>query len=727
MALPTLNVEKVDPEKKASSDLVQWWFKEMAAAENREKNWKKEAKEVVGIYESAETAQDNEYNILYSNTETLLPALYSNTPRPVVKRRYDDEDLVGKVGSQILKRALEYEIDSGLEENFTFDDAVEKAILDALVPGRGLTRFKLKSRESMLYVCREAVAWERFTHGYGRTWAQVPWVRFTHYLSREQVKQEFPGFTTKLTYENSVEASVAADDTSNMSGESDDKEKQKVGKIKVAEIWEIWDKRTKQVIFIAPSHQDQPLRKVADPLRLSGFFPIPQPLMFYKKVSGMVPSTLYSTYKKQAEELNLTTRRLTKLIDVMRVRGFYDATVEGIAELMTLNDGDFKALENVAAFRNGEGKVADAFWFMPIQELITVVQQLYVARESCKKVIYEIMGIADILRGSSVASETATAQDIKSKWGALRLKRWQKRVADYSRECIRIMAELTAEHLDKEELSEMTLVQLPSAEQKELAQQELTMIQQQMAAIQSMPEPQPGMPIPSLPPPPDPQKMQMLTSVVQMPSWEDVTSMFQSELRRSYHIDIETNSTLDVEASEDQKLIAEFLNAMAQFLNGVGPMVEKGAMKPEAANAIMLTIARRFRFGEDVEQYLQVEGGAGREAEMEKLMKELEAAQGENKQLKEQLSEAELASRVADVEAKAEARIQENVRKSEEAILMSKIEVLFTKHMSSVQEAISAAKESQSEVKADDFKALSIDLLEAIKGLAQPAQQSAPS
>jgi len=66
-------------------------------------------------------------------------------------------------------------------------------------------------------------------------------------------------------------------------------------------------------------------------------------------------------------------------------------------------------------------------------------------------------------------------------------------------------------------------------------------------------------------------------------------------------VDIETNSTIDVEATEDQKNVADFMNAMAQLMAGIGPMIQNGAMPFEAGKALMLAVVRKYRFGTEVE------------------------------------------------------------------------------------------------------------------------------
>src|SRR5258708_15741803 len=86
--------------------------------------------------------------------------------------------------------------------------------------------------------------------------------------------------------------------------------------------------------------------------------------------------------------------------------------------------------------------------WLPIQQVAAVLMQLYEARDKAKQVIYEITGIADIIRGATSPSETATAQQIKSQFATLRLSDHQKAVARLARHVIRLLAALIAKHFD---------------------------------------------------------------------------------------------------------------------------------------------------------------------------------------------------------------------------------------------------------------------------------------
>jgi len=104
---------------------------------------------------------------------------------------------------------------------------------------------------------------------------------------------------------------------------------------------------------------------------------------------------------------------------------------------------------------------------------------------------------------------------------------------------------------------------------------------------------------------------------------------------------METNSTVDVEATEDKQLVGDFMNAMAQFMNGMGPLIEKGVMPFPAAKSMMLAIVKRYRFGREVEDELNKmsEPKPQQNPEQEKAVKEFQQAQQKFAQEKKQAEE----------------------------------------------------------------------------------------
>ena len=593
-----------------TADQVTAWLKEITKARKREASYRKEGKSYAAIYEAEKTIE-NEFNILFSNTETLAPALYSTVPTPVIARRFRTADPVGLAGAEVIKRAIQFLADSGDKKYPTFDELLNSAVLDALIPGRGVTRFSYHgevepSGQVTECVYGSEVPWDRFLLGYGRTWVQVPWIGYEHRMAKEEVESNFgEGQAEKLTFTES------SDNGGKEDGALTDIESKGVP---LVTIYEIWDKESKKVHFLPEQADVGGLRSVEDPLGLSGFFNCPRPLRFTKRVSGQTPIAPYKMYKTQAEELNLISARINALVAMMKVRGYYDGSLEKAEELLRSPDGSMLPLENVAAlYSSGGSRLDAAFWFFPIEKLVGVLQQLYNQREAVKQVIYEITGISDILRGSSVASETATAQNIKNQWGTLRLKNLQKEVARYAKDCMRIMGEITAEKFSQETLQVMTEVDIPTeaekqqAQMEQQAQEQQAMQEQQMSAMQGAAPPMPGQPpapppAPPQPPPPPPPEF---LALMEKPSWEDVVQMLRSDFMRNYKIDIETNSTIDPDNSEDQKNISDLMNGLSQVMNGMAPLIQSGQMPFNILKNLLLVVSRRFAFGAEIEEELK--------------------------------------------------------------------------------------------------------------------------
>jgi hypothetical protein len=643
------------PDQIQHSEPVKKWLQELELSGKREENFRKEGRRIVSIYE-AEKAEETEFNILFSNTETLMPALYNAVPRPEVKRRYNDADQAGKMASNIVKRSLTYLIDSNDRDSSNFDDMIRSATLEALLPGRGVSRFKYdasiegegdNAQVKAETVCGEEVPWDRFRMGYAKKWTDLPWIAFEHFMTKAEIESNFgEGKATGMLF------SIRQGNEDKDKGESDSKGEE--GGELLAHVFEIWDKSSKKVLFVSPGAAEV-IKEADDPLGLSGFFPCPKPLQLTAKVSDLLPVPLYKMYEKQAEELNYVTVRINKIMRALKVRGFYDGSLQGLNDLMSSADNTLLPAENVASMVQGQ-TIDKAIWFFPVEKLVGVLQQLYVQRDQIKNTIYEITGVSDILRGSSVASETATAQNLKNQWGTLRLKRAQKEVARYVRDCLRIMGEITVEKLDAKTIAAMTGLQYPTAEQKQQAQTALQQFQQQAAQAQAA-----GQQVPS------PPGMEKLQEVVGMPTWEDLLAMLQSDLQRNYRIDIETNSTVDAEATEDKTDVAEFLNAISQFLNGIAPMIEQGYMQFDVAKTMLLAIVRRFRFGTEVEDQInamQAPAPKGPESdpklqadkakmEMQMQMDKQEMAhQQEMQQMELELKKAEMAMKMEELEMK---------------------------------------------------------------------------
>ena len=697
-------------------EVAQYWRGQLDDARKRELKYRKSARPVVKIYET-EDCRANSFNILYANTETLLPAVYNQSPKPVVKRKQggntgpggepNSADLPQLLATRVAQRLLEQFLDTGATDTPTFDELAAQSVLQALITGRGLIRFRYDAQIEDQNIDGETVAqlksetvrgelvdWDRVLFGYARSWHAVPWLAFEHYMTREELVDNFGDIGRVVP----LNATTSDSDSSSDEGTAEDRAPSDSEGAKLALVYEIWDKTKREVLFYAPSYAEQILRKLPDPLGLSGFFPCPAPLTFFMKVSSLVPVPLYEFYKEQAEELNRITQRINKILSALKVRGFYDAQLGDLGKLLEQEDNILLPAENAAAMQAGQ-TLEKSIWLMPIQELITVLQQLYLQRTQVKALIYEITGISDIVRGASAASETLGAQKIKESWVTLRIKRLQKAVQRYLRNSLRIMADIALSKLSPETVQEMTSIDLPTEEEKAQAQLELDAWKQQQAMAQmnnvpinagggvggpgmgqGSPMPVPALPghatAPGAPSPASPAPAALAAPPVQLiatlstPTMVDILAILNNDLQRRYTIDIETNSTIDAEATEEKQEVGEFLHAMSRFLAGVAPLVQNGTMPFEAAQAIMLAVTRRFRFGEEVEEALkkmQAPSPDKRDPKVaaEQQMMQLEMAKGQQEmELKKQMAQLDIQLKTMELQMKQkelemEARLKE--------------------------------------------------------------------
>ena len=661
---------------------VRHWLTELDAAKRREKAYRKDGHRILDIY-TGENTKEVPFNILYSNTETLLPALYSAIPRPVVQRRYKDEDPSGKAASMAGQRVLEYFLDTNLDGYETFDDAMRAAVLDALLPGRGVTVVKYDADvqeptepDAAPYttgelVCLDTKAWNRVYFGYAKKWSKMPWVAYEEYVDKREATRLFGAEVAgKILYSKNEESSKDEGEWST------DTERDR-GERTTACIYQIWDKDGgKKVRYVSAQFPYGFLKVEDDPLGLTGFFNCPRPIRFIEKTNDLMPTALYTIYENQANEVNRLTIRINRLIEAIKARGVYDTELgEELGNIMKQDDNALIPADKSSSLAAEKG-LNNAIWFMPIEQMVSVVVQLYNAREQSKQVIYEITGISDILRGASRASETATAQNIKAQWGSLRLKRLQREVQRYARDIMRMMLEIASLKMGEESWARMT--GLPF-----LTSMQTQQLQQIVMAAQMGGQP------------PDPRLMQQM----QTPTWPAVLQLLRDDIQRTYKVDIETNSTVEPEAVEDQKNISELMMTMGQFLNGVGPLVANGVLPFEVAQTMLLTVTRRFRFGPEIEDQIKSMqppkdlSGQDGQADQAKMQMEMQLAQAKI-QMEVQMAQAE-AQQVQQAEAakhQREIQAEQNHMQMESAKLqlmqqleMAKLEAEKQSRLSALQ------------------------------------------
>lgn len=292
---------------KTPAEWAKYWQKELAASEKRMRKFRRQGNKVVSRYLDYRGNNDTtadapgqaggdvpfRLNLFHTNISTLQSMLYGSVPAIDVSREHQDpDDDVARVAALLYQRILEADVsDSGGD----FATTLKAALQDRLLPGLGIARVMYKAKfctceepqvvmndETGVYedgvaevevledeeAKIEYVHWQDFAYGWCRTWSEMPWQAFRVWFCKEEATERFGAkVAEELTYKKQTPDSEAKwGDAS-----SDPEQRSSVEK---AEIWEIWDKKTKKVFWWSEG-VELILDAEEDPLGLKGFWPTP--------------------------------------------------------------------------------------------------------------------------------------------------------------------------------------------------------------------------------------------------------------------------------------------------------------------------------------------------------------------------------------------------------------------------------------------------------------------
>lgn len=656
-------LEDFNPDPNSPAGIAAHWISELDLSDQYYSDYWKRCRMITDRYRDKQdnafvTAQKRRLSVLWSNIETLKPACYAKVPNCVVLRRFKDADPVGRVASEVLERAIEASLDS-----YDFDQVLKSVRDDFLLYARGIPWVRytaefgpaptgmagasgdsygepdikggptsglgklVNGAKSILGLGKpetvgsttvvekegagtpeEIVTNERticdhvclndFRTNAARNWSEVRWGSRLAYMSRAALKKRFGdkiGGQVPLDWKPENQSSVDA---------------QKAEQFNKACIYEIWDKDSGKVYWISKSWPQAPLDVRKDPLGLKDFFPFPKPAFGTLAADALIPIPDYIYYQDQANEVDELTLRINILTKAMRMVGLYAADEKTNLQNVFRQSAENEMIpvDTWAAFKE-KGGVQGVVEWVPVQQIAFVLKQLNEIREENFNLIYQITGISDIMRGDTDPNETAAAQGLKSTWGSSRVREKQKEMARIARDIMRIMGEIIAEKYSIDTLKRMTNVKLLTNSEKQQImqwQQAAAAMQAQQQAMQQqmMAQVQPGAPPPQMPamqppPPPFPEDMMKL---MDQPSWEDVKELLENESKRMFRIDVEANSTIDIDMARAQAEADKFLTGLgtliAQSLEAVKSAPALGELTSEAVKFY----ARQYQVGRQFEE-----------------------------------------------------------------------------------------------------------------------------
>lgn len=575
------------------------WLDLITEAEKDFASYQETCDKVEKLYADTASVSENadrEFQIFWANLEVLKPSIYSRPPVPVVVPRFQNRKELYLKSAELLERSLvsSFEADD-------IDATMRLARDDLAMNARGVIwcRYETTTRpvsagegseeygEEMVSerVCKDHVDRRDFLHGHARKWREVPWVARRSWLSRKAGLKRFGEIFLKAKVEK----------------RDDDEKGRESRKVPV---WELWHKEERAVVWVSPGMDE--VLDIADPfLKLEGFFPCPRPAYGTLKPRTLKPVPDLRQYKDQIEEVNELTARISSLSESLRLKGFYPGGASDVGEAIegVLADQDNRAIlvpiSNLAMFGNGGGGLKDAIVWLPVQEVATVIRELVELRRQMIDDIYQITGISDIMRGTTEASETLGAQQLKSQYGSIRIRDRQNELVRLARDVTRIEAEIMAENFAPETLAQMAQMDdLPSDEEIGAQIGQITQQLQQLAADPTVIEQARA----------NPQAAQQMLQQAQQKVQElqdtvtlgKCVQLFRDQRTRPFALEIETDSTIQPDEDAAKQRATEMVTAVGGYISQALPLVQQVPQAAPMVGEFLKFVSGQFRAGREL-------------------------------------------------------------------------------------------------------------------------------
>lgn len=460
-----MGIERASQFEETPSGYAERWEMEFSAAEKWHRKWQKQSKKVVERFLDDREKDDvgdlsTKLNIFNANITTLQSMLYGRMPKVEVDRRFaDQDDDVARVAGQILQRILNTDIESAGED---YSHVLRTSLGDRLIAGLGTARVKYDFEEESIevpphldpmtgmelapgytdvqvkdeWVDTVYTHWQDVLWSPCRTYAEMRWRAYRSYLTRDELIARFGEQLGKLVPLNSK-------------GPTYDKNRDSAREKDVwdqAEVWEIWSKTDKKVFWFVKGFE-LILDMKDDPLGLDGFYPEPPAMMANLTSSKYLPKADYVVAQDLYTQIDILETRISLLTAACKAVGVYDKGNDGIQRVfMEGVENQLIPVDNWGAFAEKGGLKGVVDW-VPIEEVANVITILTQKQNDMINQLYQVTGMADILRGAAAeGGVSATEQKIKAKFASIRVQALQDEFARFASDLQRLKAEIIAKH-----------------------------------------------------------------------------------------------------------------------------------------------------------------------------------------------------------------------------------------------------------------------------------------
>lgn len=445
------------------SELHEHWTQEFASATEAFKIFHEKGDKVVDKFLDRSSAGEDEQlrlsklNLFHSNVTTLTAMLYGNTPKAEVSRTFaDPKDDVARVAAEIITRMINQDIEQAGQDQIS---VLQNVLQDRLLPGVGSARVRYEHKseskttpailddsgnevapainEDIItdeWVDIDYIHWKDLLWSPARTYSEIRWKAYRSYLSKENFTKRFGEEKVKL---------VSFTSKGNL---HDDKTVGQKGPVNPeVEVWEIWDKTKREVLWFVKGSKEV-LDVLPDTLELDSFFPDPPPLIANATTSKFMPKSDYEISQDLYREIDYLQTRISILTEACKLVGVYDKANEGIKRLFKEGfENDLIPIDNWASFSE-KGGLEGAISWVPLEEVVNTISVLTDKQNEKIQQLYQITGMSDILRGASQPYEAAATSKEKVKYASIRVQALQDEFARFASDLQSLKMEIIQKH-----------------------------------------------------------------------------------------------------------------------------------------------------------------------------------------------------------------------------------------------------------------------------------------
>lgn len=536
------------------------------------------------------------FPLFWSSIKNLQPAYYARTPETVARRMFDSEDHVARVGCLILERLSKYSM-----SQYPIDDAMIHGTLDFLIADKATARIYLEEikekfieeiqvfltesgdyidpntgevvppeaeialqpdgitytakieREQLVKVCTDVlpVPFSDIIHTpNAQSWSDIKTIGFRLWLDKREFAEKFG--TDKLNKVVFGKQEKKGDLVTK--NESDAVQSANVGN--GIEIWELWDKPSKKVMYLSKACADEFLDIIDDPYQLRDFFPCSPFILGTKPPKSMYPTPMYKQLEPMIDQLHRLFTRITKMTSGLRRRGIADKAMTDVIEAINqLDDFEIIGSSHFQQLVESKAKGTDPIWYLPLAELAQALAEAQELLAAYKQLFFEISGVPDVVRGVTDYRETASAQQSKGEFYNVRSSWDQHLIQEMARKLIEMQCDLALARMPESMIIEV-------------------------CHLESL----------------QPEDIQYVSPALQL---------LKNDKQRSIRIDIETDSLTFVQNAKKQEQKNVIVQTVIEGLKQLGTIAKESPELLRPASQMIMMSLRAIDLGKDFEQSVE--------------------------------------------------------------------------------------------------------------------------